>query len=270
MVTAGLEASYPIAAYTAGSPRSSSRSPSSSCARTRTSTAPSSTRTARAWSSIPPPCSSATSSRARDRIEGGTRANIGLRYGAEFVGGVSVDATVGQSFHLAGTNPYARETQLFDLANVGAQSGLETDRSDYVAGLAVSVREGFAASARLRLDESELDLRRAEAEASYAGVDFSAVAKYAFIDSQPDAERLSPRHQLHGAGRVRLGEHWSVNANATYDIEAESLWRRGVGLTYADECFAYTLDYSENRRNLDAIERSLQSTCPCGPSAISG
>ena len=57
---------------------------------------------------------------------------------------------------------------------------------------------------------------------------------------------------------MRVAEHWTVDANATYDIEAEALWRRGLGVTYADECFVIGLDYSENRRNLDAIERSLQ------------
>ena len=193
-----------------------------------------------------------------DRIEGGTRANVGLRYAADFIGGLSIDAMIGQSFHIAGENPYALASQRLDLVNTGAQSGLETDRSDVVAGLSLATLEGFEVAGRVRLDEADLGVERFETEASYAGLNFSALAKYAYVGSQPDSGSIAPRHQLHGAGRVRVGEHWSVAANATYDIEAEALWRRGVGVTYADECFVFGLDYSENRRNLDAIERSLQ------------
>ena len=193
-----------------------------------------------------------------DRTEGGTRANVGVRYAAELANGLSLDAVIGQSFHLAGTNPYARETQLLDLVNVGAQSGLETDRSDYVAGVSVTFPEKLELAGRIRMDETDLSVQRLEAEATYSGLDFSALAKYAFIEAQPDVERLTPRHQVHGAGRLALNENWSVGANATYDIEAQSLWRGGANVTYADECFVYSMGYTENRRNLDAIERSLQ------------
>src|SRR5690606_6314399 len=39
-----------------------------------------------------------------DRIEGGTRANVGLRYTGDFGSGWSANAIVGQSYHLAGQN----------------------------------------------------------------------------------------------------------------------------------------------------------------------
>ena len=138
-----------------------------------------------------------------DRIEGGTRANLGLRYAGQLRAGLTIDALVGQSYHLAGENPYAEPSQRLDLVNAGAQSGLETDRSDIVAALSIATALGFEAAGRVRLDEDDLDIERAEAEASYAGFDFSALAKYAYVDGQPDAAGLAARHQLHGAGRVR-------------------------------------------------------------------
>ena len=49
---------------------------------------------------------------------------------ADYDNGISLDAIIGQSYHLAGTNPFASA----DLLNVGAASGLETDVSDFVAG----------------------------------------------------------------------------------------------------------------------------------------
>ena len=193
-----------------------------------------------------------------DRTEGGTRANLGLRYAGSLDNGVGIDALIGQSFHIAGTNPYARASQAADLTNVGAQSGLETDRSDYVGALSFSLPNGLSSSLRGRLDESTLALRRGEIEAAYVGLDFSAVAKYAYIDPQPDVERIAPRHQLQGAAELALGEGWSITANATYDLERGSLYQRGIGLHYDCDCLAVGVEYSENRRNLDAIQRSVQ------------
>src|SRR5690606_23113025 len=66
-----------------------------------------------------------------DRIEGGVRANLGVRYSGAFDNGWSSNALFGQSFHLAGENPYAQT----DLVHAGAYSGLETDRSDYVGAV---------------------------------------------------------------------------------------------------------------------------------------
>ena len=192
-----------------------------------------------------------------DRVEGGTRLNLGLRYAANLDNGVTIDATVGQSFHLAGDNPFADDGQLADLTNAGAQSGLDTDRSDYVAGIGVSLPNGLDFGAEARFDQETFDVERAEVEAIYSGVDFTAVAKYAFVDEQPDVQTLAPRHEVQAAAVVALGENWAINANASYDIEAGTIWRHGAGLEYADECFAYSLSYTENRRNLDAIDRSV-------------
>ena len=192
-----------------------------------------------------------------DRVEGGTRANLGLRYSADFASGIGIDAVVGQSFHLGGTNPFAEESQIADLVNVGAQSGLETDRSDYVASLALDLPVGLTLGTNARLDEDTFEVRRAGVDAIYSGIDFTASASYNFVDEQPDVQLLTPRHEVKGAARVALGERWAIAANASYDIETQELFQRGAVLSYADECFAYALGYSENRRNLDAIDRSF-------------
>ena len=190
-----------------------------------------------------------------DRIEGGTRANLALRYGGAF-GGYALDAIVGQSFHLAGENPFARGD--LDLGNVGADSGLETDRSDLVADVTLATPIGLSVSAGARLDEDDLAVRAASVRARYSDATFSAVARYDFVDAQPSTETPVPRHEVQAGGRVRLGEHWAVRANGTYDIEADALYRRAVGIEYADECFAYSLDYSERERELGAVNRSVR------------
>src|SRR5690606_20801404 len=50
-----------------------------------------------------------------DRIEGGIRANLGIRYSGAFANGWTANAIAGQSIHIAGTNPYASP----DFVNVG-------------------------------------------------------------------------------------------------------------------------------------------------------
>ena len=189
-----------------------------------------------------------------DRIEGGTRLNLAMRYAGEF-GAYSIDAIAGQSIHLAGENPFGRAD--LDLVNLGAQSGLETDRSDYVADATLATPIGLSVSAGARIDESEIAVRAANLRAAYASDAFSALARYDFVDEQPDTETPVPRHEVAARGRLRLGEHWAVRANATYDIESDNLYRRGFGIEYADECFAYSLGYSETDRNLDTIDRSF-------------
>ena len=115
-----------------------------------------------------------------DRIEGGTRANLGLRYtgSSQRLDG---NALVGQSYHLAGLNSFASP----DLVNVGAYSGLETDRSDFVGMFGLASPSGFSASVSARLDEETLELRRSEIKAGFVTRALSLPAKYAFIQAQP-------------------------------------------------------------------------------------
>ena len=74
-----------------------------------------------------------------DRFETGTRANVGVQYTLQANNGLYGRAVFGQSFHLAGENPYVDPgldpTGKFNFSPV---SGLETNRSDYVAGLYLS------------------------------------------------------------------------------------------------------------------------------------
>ena len=69
-----------------------------------------------------------------DRVEGGGRANVGFQYTAQFNRGGSVNALFGQSYQLFGANSFA----VGDTTNTGLGSGLDTNRSDYVARAVLS------------------------------------------------------------------------------------------------------------------------------------
>ena len=68
-----------------------------------------------------------------DRVEGGGRANVGVQYTAQFNRGGFINALFGQSYQLFGTNSFA----VGDITNTGLDSGLDTNRSDYVARVCV-------------------------------------------------------------------------------------------------------------------------------------
>jgi LPS-assembly protein len=176
-----------------------------------------------------------------DRIEGGVRANLGLRYSGSFANGWSSNALFGQSFHLAGTNPYASP----DLVHVGAASGLETDRSDYVGMVGLSSPTGFSLAAGARFDEKTFDVRRTDVSAAYSSRPFSVSAVYSFIDAQPDYGFANDRHEVRGSASVRIHENWRIFGSGTYDLKSEVLTRRSIGFAYDDDCFAYSISMSE-------------------------
>ena len=89
-----------------------------------------------------------------DRIETGTRANVGMRYTAQLPSGTYARAVFGESYQLAGQNEY--DTDFY------RSSGLATDRSDFVGGLYIQALSNLGFSAQSRFDESTWDIKRTD------------------------------------------------------------------------------------------------------------
>ncbi|MGB3391419.1 MAG: LPS assembly protein LptD, partial [Pseudaminobacter sp.] len=187
-----------------------------------------------------------------DRIEGGTRANVGLRYTGSYANGWTTNALFGQSYHLAGRNSFDSP----DLVNVGSASGLETEKSDFVGLAGFSTPFGLAASTSARLDEQTLELRRAELRAAYSTRPFSVNAKYAFIQAQPLYGFADDRHEITVGSSVRFHENWRAFGSVTYDFQSSVLSQQSIGFSYDDECFSYTMTMTTKRDpNPDASAR---------------
>ena len=92
-----------------------------------------------------------------DRFETGTRANVGMQYTLQANNGVYARFVFGQSFQLAGENPYRRSGPRPDrqVLTIRRRSGLETNRSDYVAGLYLSPFAGLSLITQARFDERD-------------------------------------------------------------------------------------------------------------------
>ena len=87
-----------------------------------------------------------------DRVEGGGRANVGVQYTTQFNRGGFVNAMFGQSYQLFGTNSFAAG----DTTNTGLDSGLDTDRSDYVARLLYQPDRIWSFTTRFRFDQDDV------------------------------------------------------------------------------------------------------------------
>jgi LPS-assembly protein len=177
-----------------------------------------------------------------DRVEGGTRANVGLQYGAYFNQAGYFNALFGQSYHLAGRNSYA----VADMANTGLNSGLETSRSDYVARMTYQPNSIYTFNSRFRFDEDTFALRRMEIEGRATFDRWSVGMLYGDYDAQPAEGLLLPREGILGYGSLKITQNWNITGAALYNIESSRLNTASVGLGYIDECIAMTLYYISN------------------------
>ncbi|TGP57146.1 LPS-assembly protein LptD [bacterium M00.F.Ca.ET.159.01.1.1] len=188
-----------------------------------------------------------------DRIEGGTRANVGFRYSGAYDNGWATNAIFGQSYQLAGQNSFTAP----DFVNVAAESGLDKPTSDYVGLIGFNSPSGFSGSVSGRFDEQTFEVRRAEVKAAYSGLPISLSAKYAFIEAQPLYGFTTDRHEVTLGASTHLAQNWRLFGTGTYDIEQNVLVKDGVGFAYNDSCFTYIMTYSQTR---DSITKELSQS----------
>src|SRR5690606_38280101 len=114
-----------------------------------------------------------------DRVEGGTRANVGIQYTAQVNGAGFFSALFGQSYQLFGQNSFAQA----DTVNTGLESGLDQRVSDYVARLSFQPNRTYKLSSRFRFDEETFEVRRLEVEGSVTFDRWSASVLYGNYDA---------------------------------------------------------------------------------------
>ncbi|EJM98769.1 LPS-assembly protein LptD [Phyllobacterium sp. YR531] len=186
-----------------------------------------------------------------DRVEGGTRVNLGVRYSGTFNNGWSLNGIAGQSFHIAGLNSFDTD----DFVNVGAESGLEDDRSDYVAMIGANYGR-FNVTTGGRFDKETFDVRRAEVASTTEGKFGTAFVKYAFIDKQETYGFEQDRHEVTVGGSAKVTPNWRVLGSGTYDLVSETLVKRKAAIAYDDECFTYSMYYQQEQPvAINGVER---------------
>lgn len=176
-----------------------------------------------------------------DRMDGGSRANVGIKYTAHTNSGMQVGAVFGQSYRLAGENPYP----------VG--SGLETDASDFVTAVYFSPISSLQIVNRLRLDDEDLTTKRYDLEvAGVVGMLQSSVI-YSNIAADPQQGIIDDREEIQGLGTLRLNPNWKIWAGGRYEISGSQSSNRAqtspqwistsFGFGYEDECVTLAIGY---------------------------
>ena len=179
-----------------------------------------------------------------DRVEGGTRANLGARYSGSFENSDwNLYALAGQSFQLGGVNSFGTS----DFVNVGEDSGLQDARSDYVGMIGTSNSTGLAIAARGRFDKGNLEIKRGELEAQQNWSRVSVSARYAYIAAQPAYGYSDIRQEVGGSTNIKINDNWRVFGSGTYDLVSDTLVRASSGLAYDDECFTYSMAFVQSR-----------------------
>jgi len=182
-----------------------------------------------------------------DRIETGTRANVGLQYTFQSNTGGYARVLAGESYQIAGTNAYADPS--YDVNGnpvFTPDSGLQTARSDYVLGAYIAPWSFLTLISQTRFDQSSFNLARLDAggQINAGPVSFNAV--YAYLNTDPTNGINSAQEDVYGSMILRLTDRWSVAAAMRYDIDADELASDMFQVRYADECFVLTATYTDN------------------------
>jgi LPS-assembly protein len=174
-----------------------------------------------------------------DRVEGGGRANAGVSYTAQFNRGGFVNVVFGQSYHLFGQNSYA----VGGPTNTGISSGLDTDRSDYVARATYQPSSTFTLSSQFRFDESDYTLQRTELQGTVAFDRWSSSLTYGNYAAQPALGLLDRREGVLASGKFKVAANWQLLGGVMYDLRAEQVSQTSVGVGYVDDCLILALNY---------------------------
>ncbi len=189
-----------------------------------------------------------------DRFETGTRANYGAQFSANFNNGGYANVVAGQSAQLAGHNGFATP----DAANVGLSSGLDTRRSDYVAGLTIAPASFVSFAANSRYDVATLHPRRLDLSTNFNFGALTAGIQYARYTAQPVIGYDVNREGLSFNGKYNLTTNYFLQGNVTFDLSRHlypesivgtdtglfSVAAVGVGAGYTDECTTFAVNYS--------------------------
>lgn len=179
-----------------------------------------------------------------DRIETGTRANVGVRYTAQLISGAYARAVFGQSYQLAGQNEF--DTDFY------RTSGLATDTSDYVSGVYLQATENISFTAQQRFDQDTFDVERTDLGSWVRYGPLQARVNYADVPGEvtggapPRIVSNNDREEIVLGGALAITNEWWALGNLRYDIEEEQTITDGLGLRYQDDCFKIDVTYQRS------------------------
>jgi LPS-assembly protein len=189
-----------------------------------------------------------------DRVEGGTRVNVGVQYTANINRFGMINVLFGQSYNLFGQNSFAYSGTVDPVTGqqtgLGLQSGLERDVSDYVARIYFQPTGNLSFTSRFRFDKDNFDIHRFEFETKSTWDRLSLSTIYARYDAQPLIGYLQRREGIYQTASYKFHDNWSITGGIRYDIDRGRVDLGTIGLNYIDECFAASFIYVADYTNI--------------------
>jgi LPS-assembly protein len=174
-----------------------------------------------------------------DRIEGGTRANYGLKGSVYGESGGYSSVLIGQSYRLQDDGTFAHGT------------GLERNRSDLVGALRVVPDDRLHLTHRIRVDRDNGEIRRNESYLTVGPKDYRVYLGYVSLEKDLQTSGLDAREEFFASAQARIAEYWKITAQTRQDLQNDRAVKNGVSFVYTDECvtlsFGVARDFTRDR-----------------------
>ncbi|PPR78520.1 MAG: LPS-assembly protein LptD, partial [Alphaproteobacteria bacterium MarineAlpha2_Bin1] len=170
-----------------------------------------------------------------DRIEGGPRINLGLKYGIYGKNSGSMNILIGQVFRLKSDDTFAE------------RSGLENKTSDYVGRVAFSPQKDIKYYQRLRLDKRKLSLRRNEIGLDLGPQKHKFNLTYISLNRELTADELVDREEISATGRTEILNNWYLEGTTRRDLTSDGgMINSGASIEYSDDCFIFIINFDRS------------------------
>ncbi|MEG8098662.1 LPS-assembly protein LptD [Candidatus Liberibacter brunswickensis] len=187
-----------------------------------------------------------------DRTEGGTRANLGIRYTGNFNNLFTVHGVIGQSIHILGTNSLS----IPDSIGIEQNSGLEDKFSDYVGAIKISLPSNIMFSTQNLINTKDWSIRRTDTNVQYTMSSFSSNISYTHIPKHPLYSYNYTRDIIQSDIRFKINDSFSANASLKWDInDRDTVPYHSLGLSYQNDCATFKIYYNnKSSSKIDAYK----------------
>ncbi|MEO1562472.1 MAG: LPS assembly protein LptD [Pseudomonadota bacterium] len=172
-----------------------------------------------------------------DRVEVGTRANVGLRYLYTSPNVWKVSANLGQVFRL-------RDPEEFD--DVSA-TGLDAQYSDTVFALTFELADQLSVTNRTLIGR-DFNISKYEAQLNYVSNTWGVGIDYIFLEDDVVVQTDDEQDQIDFRAFYNANEFWTLRAEIRQDFVDQEPIEQFFGAEFKNECilldFGFTFDYA--------------------------
>ncbi|MGB4827626.1 MAG: LPS assembly protein LptD [Paracoccaceae bacterium] len=167
-----------------------------------------------------------------DAVELGKRANIGISWTRQDPAGWAMGLSLG------------RVLRDDDYGQFGPASGLGGRSSDWLAGITLSLGDGYALTGRAVFDDS-FTLTKAETRVTLNRKKLALATSLLWVVADPVFEnRPDPTREFTFDARYRANGQVTAKLSGSYDFEADRGTLAALGLEYRTDCVAVDLSLS--------------------------